>query len=144
MIQNATTIAAAVDYLNSLAEADRTAVEALIEHRVLCNDALRRHPTCQAGGTPVVVGMLGVINGLFGTDERGGVIAAVMQIVCTGECNGNVHTPADGQGADLPCRICGGALRYDLIRFADLGRRSPFTTPEQLGAEAAAYLDPSR
>jgi hypothetical protein len=83
--------------------------------------------------------MLGVLNGLFGADERGGAIGAMMQLVCMGECNGNVHTPADGRGDELPCRVCGGVLRYDLIRFVDLGRRSPFVTPEQLGAEVRSH-----
>ena len=61
-----------VDYLNKLLEEDRNAIECLFDVRVPCNKKLSDHPTCQV---PIAlngsrVGMLGVINGLFGVDRK--------------------------------------------------------------------------
>ena len=62
----------AIDYLNSLLEADREAVSNLVENRVQCNNDLANHPTCEVkqgcygiNGSEYYVGMLGVINGLL-------------------------------------------------------------------------------
>lgn len=61
----------AIAYLNELIELDRPAMAALIANRVPCNLALAEHPSCQVatqhGGFQV--GLIGVINGLFGVDE---------------------------------------------------------------------------
>lgn len=70
---------AAVDLLNELLQCDQGAVEALVEHRVPCNKKLLNHPTVQCNNT---VGMLGIINALFGTIDEGprkgwGLITAV-------------------------------------------------------------------
>ena len=65
-----------ITYLNELIELDRPALAALIASRVPCDLALAEHPSCQVrsqyGG--FYVGMIGVLNGLFGVgamDERG-------------------------------------------------------------------------
>lgn len=55
-------------------------MQALFAHRVPCNSALRDHPTIQVaadgdedipGGAQASVGVIGLLNGLFGVDERG-------------------------------------------------------------------------
>ena len=58
-----------VSYLNELIQDDRPAMAALISNRVPCNELLADHPTCQVGKQHggFHVGMLGVINGMFGT-----------------------------------------------------------------------------
>ncbi len=71
----------AVLLLNSALAADPDAMRTLINTRIPCNQVLAEHPTIQAGKTETGydVGMLGVINGLFGAlpmiaayaDERG-------------------------------------------------------------------------
>lgn len=68
------TPADAVAYLNQLLELDRPAVAALVANRVPCNEALADHPTCQVGVQHggFHVGLLGVLNGLFGTIGDGG------------------------------------------------------------------------
>lgn len=65
------TVDDAVAYLNELIELDRPAMAALIANRVPCNRALANHPTVQVGQRHggFSVGMLGVLNGLFGVDE---------------------------------------------------------------------------
>lgn len=71
---------AVIALLNSALAADSTAVSALVEQRVPCNEALWDHPTVQVvvnDGQPCV-GLLGVLNGLFQPDEFGrGPITAV-------------------------------------------------------------------
>ncbi len=58
-----------IEYLNELIETDRPAIAALVANRVPCNEALADHPTCQVGAQHggFHVGMLGVINGMFGS-----------------------------------------------------------------------------
>jgi len=80
-----------VDRLNSMLAVDPDAIEALVNHRIDCNETLAGHPTCQVrarkgGGPPYTVGFLGVINGILGIDDRGwGPIAANHRVVCD-EC----------------------------------------------------------
>jgi hypothetical protein len=73
MIRTTIALDEVIDYLNELIETDRPAMAALIANRVPCNPAMANHPTVQVqaqhGG--YLVGMLGILNGLFGTFEDG-------------------------------------------------------------------------
>lgn len=63
-----------IDYLNGALKMDREAITALVEYRVPCNEELLSHRQLQAGDMPdgsPGVGMLGVINGIFGTIKDG-------------------------------------------------------------------------
>lgn len=64
---------AAIEFINELIETDREAITALWQNRVPCNQALADHPTVQVGeeNGRFVVGLLGILNGLFGVDETG-------------------------------------------------------------------------
>jgi len=57
-----------LSYLNSLIDADRAAVQALIEQRVPCGAALEAHPYAvpTAHGAGLLFGVLGLVNGLAG------------------------------------------------------------------------------
>jgi len=84
MLKDSVTVHEAVGLLNSALEADPAAVSALVSTRVPCNELLALHPTIQAGCGPVIagpnVGLLGVLNGLFGVDDKGyGAIEAVVE-----------------------------------------------------------------
>ena len=61
----------AVGFLNRLISLDKAAVAALIANRVPCNEQLANHPTvrvtAQHGGYHV--GLLGILNGLFGDES---------------------------------------------------------------------------
>ena len=77
------TIDETIAYLNDLLKWDKKAISKLVDTRVPCNDELADHPTCQvatiADGiyNKCEVGLLGVLNGMFGVDENGrGHIAA--------------------------------------------------------------------
>jgi hypothetical protein len=78
-----------VEVMNSALEMDPAAVYALVESRVPCNRELADHPTIQvsAEGGKYGVGLLGVLNGLAGTQTfKGqpgwGRVQAVFQIYC--------------------------------------------------------------
>lgn len=86
----------AIEFLNNALTLDRKAITNLCNQRVICNFEILNHPTIQAGwwpkdgsmpdpGSPNEndgkseprVGIIGIINGLFGVDEDGwGFIAA--------------------------------------------------------------------
>lgn len=71
-----------IAYFNELIELDRPALAALVANRVPCNKALADHPTVQAGAQHggFYVGLIGIINGLFGIHENGwGSIAWVFE-----------------------------------------------------------------
>jgi len=77
-----------IDYLNELVELDREAMQELVDGRVDCNNQFAEHS---------VVGMLGVLNGLFGIDPDGcGPIAAVFED--DGTLTGFVCTPETKEG----------------------------------------------
>jgi hypothetical protein len=77
-----------VEYMNDLLRIDPEAIVQLCESRVLCNDALRDHPTVQVAtdenptpdGTSARVGLLGILNGFIGTRPEGhGYLMAVYE-----------------------------------------------------------------
>jgi hypothetical protein len=68
--------------LNSAVECDKTAMHKLTEFRVRCNETLAQHPTIQvrtekesnsSGAAALIdvhrVGLLGILNGILGTDD---------------------------------------------------------------------------
>lgn len=64
----------AVAILNQIHQMDPTVLPALINYRVPCNEILADHPTVQVGPIdkisntgPAEVGLLGILNGIFGT-----------------------------------------------------------------------------
>ena len=63
-------VSTAIGILNSMVDADPEAMTALCEHRVHCNAALGDHPTVQVTAD-CEVGLLGVLNGLFGVIPEG-------------------------------------------------------------------------
>lgn len=61
--------------LNELLLKDPECIRALVAHRVPCNDAIANHPTIQVhqhkDQKQPLVGLLGLLNGLFGIREDG-------------------------------------------------------------------------
>ena len=74
------TIDEVIEVLNEALKLDPYAIQRLAGTRIRCNEELADHPTVQVStGCNVAfeVGLLGIINGLFGVDDRGwGPIAA--------------------------------------------------------------------
>lgn len=69
-IRNIVTIDRAITLLNEILELDSKALHSLINSRVSCNKELANHPTIQVNEFHQV-GLLGVLNGLFGIDKNG-------------------------------------------------------------------------
>lgn len=89
---NTLTVDDTIATLTDIAETDPVAMGKLLEARVTCNDALADHPTVQVGqrnpdNDDYTVGILGILNGLFGCDEdQWGYIAAIVDE--NGRCTG--------------------------------------------------------
>lgn len=84
MIRESVSIDDVVALLNEALALDAEAISRLFLCRVPCNTALADHPTIQCGSRESiqhrVVGPLGLLNGMFGVDERGwGAICAVVE-----------------------------------------------------------------
>jgi len=92
MIKEAVTIEEAIEVLNEAVALDAGAMQALIAARVECNRELGDHETIQVGNyhkTGVLkVGLLGILNGFFGVDDRdlSGAIAAIYNVDCPRGC----------------------------------------------------------
>lgn len=70
-----------VNLLNDALKVDPQAVTALINTRVQCNNELADHPTIQVGlfDGEYRVGLLGILNGIFGiADDGWGPIAVII------------------------------------------------------------------
>lgn len=68
MLNSFVTAQDAVNLLNEAAKLDPHAVEALIKARIPANEALQNHPTIQCSSA---IGVLGMLNGLFGVFPEG-------------------------------------------------------------------------
>ena len=82
MDENIESIDRAVAVLNEALAADTEAVERLLQFRAPCNGRLAAHPTIQVGpavsdGSVATLGVLGLINGLFGCGAGGSGYIAV-------------------------------------------------------------------
>lgn len=90
MVRDSVTISDVLDLLNSAVKCDPLAMHSLVEHRVSCNVPLAEHDTIQVvreqnwqedpKSGPYSVGLLGLVNGFFGTNARGwGPISAIYE-----------------------------------------------------------------
>lgn len=75
----AVTVDQAIDMLNDLLKLDREAITQLLDRRVLCSESMADHETVQVlerqhkngKASTYTVGLLGILNGLFGVMEDG-------------------------------------------------------------------------
>lgn len=106
MIKESISIDEVIEFLNELIKTDPDTMYKLVENRISCNNDMLNHPTVQVQDydSNPKVGFLGIINGLFGTDEKGwGPFAAVFDVICP-KCGSQ-----DGL-CDEPCPKCGQDL----------------------------------
>ena len=74
MVKKNVTIQETVDFLNELLKVDSQAINTLFSTRMACNKDMADHDTVQVAVFPpdyFQVGMIGILNGLFGKDEFG-------------------------------------------------------------------------
>lgn len=82
-MRNSVTLDETIEFLNELLKYDKPAIARLLQKRTSCNEDLSNHPTVQVGGRDgtYVVGVLGILNGLFGINKNGwGEIIAVYDL----------------------------------------------------------------
>lgn len=74
MVKEQITLDETIELLNELIRIDANAMAALIANRVPCNEQMANHPTvqCRAQHGGFHVGMLGILNGLFGVIDYSG------------------------------------------------------------------------
>ena len=83
MIKESVTIDETIALLNEILTLDSTSAHALVEDRWRCNEAITEHPpirVSQEQPGAAHVGILGVLNGIFGVDDAGwGPISVVFE-----------------------------------------------------------------
>ena len=101
--------------LNRLVAADPKSITGLINSRVKANEAMAADADLQALGwmghpdePPYNVGLLGILNALFGKDANGnGPILVEFEVVCPGGCNLSGET---GLAIGQICPICSNRI----------------------------------
>ncbi|MFJ7954629.1 hypothetical protein ACIQZG_24335 [Lysinibacillus sp. NPDC096418] len=71
---NTVSIDDVIKVLNDALNHDRVVIQNVIESRVPCSDSFIEHPSIQVGHNHeghVEIGIIGIINSLFGTDDNG-------------------------------------------------------------------------
>jgi len=127
-----------LEVLNRALGADEEGVTALMNQRVPCNEVLEADPTIQVGSyvdersgeKHCSVGVLGLLNGLFGIDEDGwGPIAAVYELRCVAGCLDSPaarekHKEAASKGT--PCPVCKvrGLVLGRIVEFREVDDES--------------------
>jgi hypothetical protein len=110
------TIDDVIELLNDALEKDSEAIHNLATNRVSCNEELADHPTIQIGAkdNQYTVGIIGILNGIFGIAEDGyGAIAGDFEVICV-----NNHDVPDKARVGDKCAECGEKLQIGkLIRF---------------------------
>ena len=131
MIKESISVDEVIEFMNGLLKIDAEAISQLTEAQVPCNKAMADHPTVQvraymlprdtASPTGYSFGLLGILNGLFGVDERGwGNISAIFDIVCPNGCNADWTAKMVGD----ECGICKSKLVLGkLTEFSRLDKK---------------------
>lgn len=120
MIRETITVDRALEVLNRALKADPEAIRELILHKIECNDELADDPEIQIGlydmgGPTTTVGILGLLNGLFGEQEGWGALCAVFDLKCSQD---PTHEVEDDRELAGRCSTCDSLLILgDLIKF---------------------------
>lgn len=116
MIRSSVTVDRVLEVLNRAVEADPEAMHSLIEHRVYCNDRLAVDPDIQVAVQPdhkQTVGLLGLLNGLFGNQSGWGAIAATFELKCSQDPKHELKT---NQQLLENCPVCGAKVIIGNLR----------------------------
>jgi len=116
MIKEVISIENAIEVLNRLNETDPKAAMALVETRVPCSEELAEDPEIQVGFSSngaFQVGVLGIINGLFGiTDDGFGSICANFSVQCSKD---STHEGSESENILSECPVCGSSLELGTL-----------------------------
>ena len=115
MLKDFVTIDDVVELLNDAVDKDPEAIYKLAVNRVPCNAMLADHPTIQVGkfGDEYKVGLIGILNGIFGIADDGfGAIAGDFEVVCP-----NGHDTPEKTKIGEQCLECGDHVVSKLTGF---------------------------
>lgn len=115
MLKDSVTIDDVIELLNDAFTKDPEAMNDLALSRVTCNEVLADHPTIQVGkfGNEYKVGIIGILNGIFGMADDGfGAIAGDFDISCP---NGH-DLPVKRKLSDV-CPECQSLVETKLTGF---------------------------
>lgn len=118
MIKDSVTVDDVIELLNDAFAKDPEAMNQLAQARVVCNDALADHSTIQVGqfGGEYKVGIIGILNGIFGINDRGwGVISGDFEVICP-----NGHELPDKISTISKCPTCNESVVSKLTGFRRL------------------------
>lgn len=129
------TVLDALALLNEAVDLDHEAMRALCEGRVPCNEDLARHPTiqvssCQSAKSTAKsayrVGLIGILNGLFGIDPESGfgAIAGIFDVACTSHLTEQCEKIPKCMRVGDRCPGCGGALTLGRLRGFELNKQA--------------------
>jgi len=117
MIKEFVGLEEAIDTLNRLISLDKAAATCLVDTRIPCSVDVALDETIQAGfhvDYEATIGMLGVINGIFGVDSDGNSpIVALYDCFCSED---PIHSVGPHQGAMDACETCGAELQPLIVR----------------------------
>ena len=127
MIKEFVGIEEALEVLNRLVEKDKVAATCLVDIRIPCSIDVAFDDTIQTGfhvDYEATLGLLGVVNGIFGVDSKGqSAIVAEYGYVCTCDVAHDVEGSKDLEA----CPMCGSEVEPLFIkRFV----RNPNLTQE--------------
>lgn len=110
MIRESITIDDALEVLNRAVQADPQAMWNLCESRVPCNEILAEDPSIQVAVRVEgdhTVGLIGILNGLFGEQDGWGPICVSYEVVCSKD-----HSHDSGLSLRISeaCPVCGSEL----------------------------------
>ncbi|HBC94229.1 MAG TPA: hypothetical protein DCZ10_15375 [Pelotomaculum sp.] len=117
MLKESVTIEDAIELLNDAFSKDPDAMHELVTTRFSCNEVLADHQTIQVWSNKekndFKVGIIGLLNGIFGTADDGwGAIASDFDVVCP-----NGHELPEKSRMGDQCVECGDHVVMKLIGF---------------------------
>ena len=118
MLKESVTIDDVIELLNDAFAKDPEAMSLLAQARVVCNDMLADHPTIQVGkfDEKYKVGLIGILNGIFGTNDKGwGVISGDFDVICS-----SGHELPEKISTISKCPTCGEPVVSKLTGFRRL------------------------
>ena len=84
MIKEQISLDETIEFLNEILKLDSSVAQFIIDNRVACNSLIADHESIQVicdkeDAGLYKVGLLGILNGLFGSENETGYIAAVVE-----------------------------------------------------------------
>lgn len=111
MIKSSVTLQEVINLLNEAKEIDVDSISRLVDYHSRCSKALEDHPTIIVSDEGV--GLLGILNGMFGNNGGGGAIAAEYDVICPTDAS---HDNPEGKRVGDTCPVCEKFLKLGALK----------------------------